>query len=1138
MSCAFSNLNHCAIATWLLVLLSPSANSSVHAQVEYRQRVWTRQNGLPSNTIQAILQTQDGFLWIGTRNGLARFDGLSFSVFNRKNTPAFHGDECTALAEDLSGALWIGTTKGLTRYRDGVFTTFTTADGLWDDFISGLCATTVGDVWIGTARGPVRFHNDKFIQFPPRGEVVYAQDRTTRALYEDRNGNLWIGSTSGLQRWDKQTASLEDVDFTSLPAASGFVKALAEDAIGHLWLRGNYLWKYGDDSWNGSAAREELSQHNITCLFSDRAGIVWLATKNWGIVQCRDGKLIRVAERLSLPDNQVLCLSEDREGSLWIGTETGGLVQWLPGRFSTLTTRQGLAHDNVWALSQRHDGSVWIGTDNGLSQILDSISIHSPAESPSAKGSIEWPLSSSPPRRSNPSPRIESYSVENGLADRAVQALLEDRSGTLWIGTGNGLDYLRNGEFGHHRFSGNEIHNTIRAVLEDRAGVLWVASQVGLHSRRDGQWTSYTATNGLLNIDIRALLEDEVGNLWIGTAGGGLSCLPGGRAGPPNDHAMVDQNSTFITFTAKDGLSDNFITALHTEKGGVLWVGTKRGLNRLSFGGAPRPANTSRPGDLRRSALATLPPIPVIQSVTTQQGLFDNTINHILEDDLGHLWIGCPRGIFRVRKKDLHAVVDGQSPTVECIAYNESDGLFSSETNGGKSQPSALKTRDGRLWFATTKGVVIIDPRDAVPTETPPPVYIDQIRANGEILAAHGESKMENGELAILQSTDKTSLLPAIRSSQSRTQFPAGGAQSLEILFTAPTLTSPENVVFRYRLEGYNQDWHEAGHERVAHYTNLRPGAYRFHVNARNHHGVWNKTGASFAFLVTPHVWETWWFRSLCGLSALTVFGSVLWQFHRFHTLRRAQALASERERIAQDMHDELGSQLSQIGFVTAAPGFASEHAAAELAQRAMRTLDDIVWATQPEKDRLDHFASYFSQWAFEYLTKMGIAAHLEIPDQLPPWPMSARTRHNLLLAAKEAMTNIVKHAQAGQVVLRLTVNHQSFTLDIRDNGNGTVATAAPRFRPDPHTGPDPSRMVRTHPPGTHSSPKPPSASQAFMGGNATGDPPIVSPFPSERRNGLANMRARIESAGGCLELQAVPGQGTTVRFHIPKKGL
>lgn len=684
---------------------------------EYRQRVWTRQHGLPSNAIQAILQTRDGFLWAATRSGLARFDGLRFTVFNRENTPAFKGDECTALAEDQDGNLWIGTTKGLVRLGEGQFSSFTATDGLWDNHISALCATRDGDVWIGTGNGPTRFHKGTFTRFQPRERVVSEKDAMTRVLYEDRNGILWIGSTPGLQRWDRESNSFRN-EFLAYagPVKDVFVKHMAEDSSGNLWIRSQYLRNKDDAEWNDAAQREDLSEREITCLFSDRSGVVWLATKRHGLVQWRERQVVPVAGKNVLPDDEVSCLYEDREGNLWIGTQSGGLVQWLPRRFTIYRQAHGLAHDDVWAVWQRSEGSVWVGTESGL----DLLEAGTRASRQPRIRRIDWPT----------------------MAASRVHSLCEDSSGTLWIGTGNGLFYLNHQERGELHVPGNEIDNTVRAVLEDRFGSIWVATQTGLHVFRNGERTSFTTAHGLPANDIRALLEDAEGNLWIGTAGGGVCQLPipdwpeapvtnsvtSRAAGedsdpPPGDPEAISRLERRLRasrlFSTKNGLSSDYVTALFRDAEGVLWIGTRRGLNRLQDGH--------------------------LAAFTMQHGLASDVVSQIVEDDNGQLWVGCEVGIYKMPKRDLRYLAEGRVSKLQCILYDESDGLFSSETNGGRNQPSAIKTRDGLLWFSTSRGLVVIDPRFTCPTEAAPPVYIEQIRANGHAIAFHREWKKEEG---------------------------------------------------------------------------------------------------------------------------------------------------------------------------------------------------------------------------------------------------------------------------------------------------------------------------------------------------------------------------------------------------------
>src|SRR3989440_815410 len=339
---------------------------------------------------------------------------------------------------------------------------------------------------------------------------------------------------------------------------------------------------------------------------------------------------------------------------------------------------------------------------------------------------------------------------------------------------------------------------------------------------KDGTFTTYTTKDGLSKNDVRAIRQDSAGDLWFGEYGGGVSRFHDGR---------------FISFTTKQGLSDNRVFVIYEDIDHALWIGTENGLNRLSDG------NISR--------------------FTVEQGLFDNVINDVLEDSEGNMWISCNRGIYRVRKEELLAVGrEGKAKKVKYVAYGTSDGMLSSETNG-ENQPAACKTQDGKLWFPTTEGVVMIDPERIKNNELPPPVAIEEIKVRDRLLHPLGLVRLSPGH-----------------------------GDLLEVHYTANSLAAPEKVRFKYRLEGLDKDWVEAGNRRVAYYTNLRPGDYTFRVIACNNHEVWNDQGASFALVLAPHFYQTWPFYALCGLFTV-VFGYAL-HWVRLGVVRKIERLEKQ----------------------------------------------------------------------------------------------------------------------------------------------------------------------------------------------------------------------------------------------------
>jgi ligand-binding sensor domain-containing protein len=845
------------------------------APTQYIHRVWTREHGLPDNEVHAILQSRDGYLWLGTSRGLARFDGLRFTVFDHLTVSEMKSDDCLRLAEDPDGVLWIGTADGLLRKTGNVFTRFTVQDGLSSSRITALCASRRGGVWIGGDGGVSEFRHGHLFKCPEAPTAHYIA-----ALFEDSMGALWIGTARGLDRFEPESRRTTRVGKPPELEPFGVVAIQSDGATG-LWALFFYsgsqgvLYKFDQGHWqhlaDGPSTASPPEPWNLF-LTTDRYGQLWLPGAASDLISFRANlwNLWPLTSGSVSATNLVVSATEDRDGTLWLGTQKGGLCRWQPRKVQTLSSKDGLLHDNTWTLCGDRDGSVWIGTDGGLNQWHNGQFTH--------------------------------FTESDGLSRNTVRALAFDPSGTLWIGTGNGLNSFRGGHIERHTFSGQWFESKIRVVLPARDGSLWVGTAMGLHQLRDGQDIKLTTTNGLPADDVRALLADRAGNLWIGTSGGGLCKL--GAAAPQDGadngrarsaEAPFHPGRELQTFSITNGLASSSIWALHEDAEGVLWIGTESGLDRLKDGH--------------------------FAVFTRSVGLPDDMVNCILEDDFGCLWISHDHGIYRVRKQALNQVADGTSRAVDCVSYDEDDGLLSVEANGQKSQPPGLKTHGGRLWFATTKGVVIFDPRNLPDNTNVPLVVIEQVRANGKLI-------FDTGPLAPVSSWSRgpgTSNAPQpppsqIANQESTMHLLPGSAHILEIPYTACAFNAAEKNRFRYRLDGLDRDWLDVGTARKAYYANLRPGDYRFRVIAANKHGIWNPVGASFSFHLAPHFYETAWFFTVCGLAlgvrALGVYGWRVREIRRIQRLESQMALLEERQRIAKDLHDGLGGNLTQLALL------------------------------------------------------------------------------------------------------------------------------------------------------------------------------------------------------------------------------
>jgi signal transduction histidine kinase len=506
----------------------------------------------------------------------------------------------------------------------------------------------------------------------------------------------------------------------------------------------------------------------------------------------------------------------------------------------------------------------------------------------------------------------------------------------------------------------------------------------------------------------------------------------------------------FISFQATgNGLPGNDISCLYLDRDGVLWVGTSgHGLARFYKGKWTR--------------------------YSTDNGLASNSIDYIIEDGTRCLWIGSNAGLMRIQKQSLNDFPNGTANLISCRTYVETDGLPTRECSAG-SQPAACRTRDGRLWFPTTKGLVSVNPADLKPNRQPPLVMIESVLVGGRE-----------------QKTNRFS--PAWRQS---VMVPPGHEQ-LEIHYTALNFPAPREVQFKYRLEGHETAWTEAGDTRVAYYNKLPPGNYRFHVIACNEDRVWNETGDALEVTVQPQFWQTWWFRAaviLCLVGtvvAVVRYLSTQKLRRRLQLLEQQEALEKERSRIARDLHDQLGANLTQVALLSEmaeadknSPAEIESHAQqiSQTARETTRSLDEIVWAVNPSNDTLEGLTNYVCKYAQEYLALAGLRYRAEVPAQLPAITIPPEVRHNVFLAFKEAVNNVVKHAQASEVRVRLQLQPGNFALSIEDNGRG-------------------------------------------MGGrdaNAT-----------QARNGLRNMRKRMEDIHGEFSINPGTGGGTIVCLTVP----
>ncbi len=750
---------------------------------------WRQRQGLPQDSVTSIHQSRDGYLWVGTKAGVARFDGVRFTIFDDRNREALRENEIFAITEGNDSSLWFGTFGGgVSRLLDGRFTIYTSKDGLGSDVVQKLATDREGAIWIGTDRGLSLFKGGVFKSYTEKDGLA---GEGVRALYADPDGSLWVATPGGLQNFTKEGLQPP----VTLPGPAVLVDAVCRDRQGALWI-GTTDGLLRRDA-RGSLARytieHGLSSNRVRRLHEGTSGPLWIAT-DAGLDRSAEGDAPQSLFVTELRSTDITALHTDVEGNLWIGYRGHGLARLRQGLFRNYTVADGLPDVEVSSLLEDRSGALWLGTPAGLSAFRDG--------------------------------HIDTLGSEHGLPKGTPNALAQDRRGHLWVGMQAGLfrstaPLSCTAEACAPRFMPVQGHpmlaTDVRVIYEDRAGVVWIGSSVsGLARYEEGRLSTFTSADGLSDGAIRALVEDAEGALWIGTKTGGLNRLKDGR---------------FTTY--QEGLPSSSIQALHLDPDGkTLWIATRQGLSRLKDG--------------------------LFKAITVADGLFANHVYGFVGDQRGNLWMGAGTGIFRVALQQLHDFADGKASSVVSIAYGREHGLGSATTAVGH-QPVSGRSRDGRLWFATLGGLAVTDPRTLEINNLPPPVRIEEVRV--------GHRSFTVGAAI---------------------DAPAG-PRDLVMSYTALTFVAPEKVRFRYRLEGFDREWVDAGSRREAFYTNLPPGSYRFRVLASNSDGVWNETGAAVSLRLAPYFFETAWFYAACAVFSLLGAGTT-------HLVRVRRMRTRERE--------------------------------------------------------------------------------------------------------------------------------------------------------------------------------------------------------------------------------------------------
>jgi len=898
---------------------------------QYVHRIWQVQQGLPESSIFSILQTRDGYLWLGTQTGLVRFDGVRFTPLENILPSAPTNVWIRDLAEDSRGALWIGTNEsGIYSLNDGVITRYSQKDGLPSDTIQCLVAAPNNVMWVCTANGLARLSDGKFQVF-----------RTDQGL------------------------------------SSNLVRAAALAPDGSLWIGGESTKL---STWNGS----KIVSHNLQSMPPDSGvrtmlfapdGTLWVGTSE-GLIQLKDGRERLFTTKNGLADNWILDLEQSQDGSLWIATRSGFSRMRGPNlEIDSFRPQDGLSQSTVYSLYTDREGSLWVGTKHGLNQFLDG--------------------------------RAVPYTMNEGLPSNDTGPVLQDRAGSIWVGTlGAGLSRFDGRKFTVLTTKQGLASNFVNALADDADGGLWVGTDHGLSHLRDGRVDgTYSAGNGLPSNDIRSLLRDHAGVLWVGTSNG-VAQFRGGTFTRPN---ALDLSSPVLALgedgsgrvylatanavesyangkseeVVQNGLSLRGVDAFYSDRDGAMWMGMLGGGLRL----------------LENGKMSTF---------LMRDGLFDNEIYGIVADSQDRLWMACSKGIFSVPHADLRRFAAGELKRIVSTPYSPTDALRVIECKPGV-QPAASITHDGRLWFSTIRGLIVLDPKHLQRNVPPPPIVIEDVTVNGQ-----RENPAAIGHLA-------------------------PGPKNLEFTFTGLSYLAPSRITFRYILEGFDKNWVNAGPRREAYYTNLPPGTFHFRVTACNIDGVCNETGSAVSFVLASHYYQRIWFFPLLAV----LVGISIWLAYQLRIRRLREhfsLILTERNRIARELHDTLIQGLSGITMEMQA-------LAARMKSPDDRgTLEDIIQdaGTCLRETRRSvaglrsgnaGLAAAIEQAARQITETKPIRLKLNLQNKSTG--LAPDVEYNLVRIAQEAVTNSVKHSGARTVEVALDYTSKALHLLVKDDGSG-----------------------------------------------------------------------------------------------------
>lgn len=931
----------------------------------YYTQVWTAEDGLPENRVAGVAQTSDGYLWVLTRGGLVRFDGMRFVPFEAAGSRGFITSTMWNMYLDMQDRLWVAKEHGTMVCIAGTnLLALTAKDGLPQ--FGGQCSLgedSEHNLWIAYHQGTTLRYRNGQVEDASKSGLPEGRD----CLFAtDRDGNLWFakGGHVGLLRGG---------NFATLLDLKSHIIQLAPAHNGGIWIcAGQRVLNFNQGAKPSVFA--ELPKTRATAepsaLVEDSQGAVWVGTPD-GLFRCDSNGV----ETVDTSSPIISCLAEDREGGVWVGTGGGGLNRVQRRVISLEGKDAGLPFEGVRSVCQDASGTIWaVGENDVLARQQDG--------------------------------RWAAIPFDDNVANSHSTCVTADTNGNVWVGTDLGALYQwSDGRF-HKIDMGAEGHmGTLRSLFVTTSGDLWIAADESgnssfLYRIRNGVLRSFALPPGYRIV--RAMGEDTAGNFWAGASDGLLVRVSG--------DSLVDESGSYPKYSVR---------CLLGTADGSLWIGYAGfGVGRLHN------------GQISRFAVA--------------QGLPNDFVSQILSDGRGGLWFAGNRGIFQVPEQNFDDVEAGRQMRLQPVLYGRSQGLPDLQATFDFC-PNAMCDKDGRLYFSTLTGLAEARTDRTRLNRLPPAVIVESVTADNQTFAQYQAAGFQTGTSSPVELDT-----PAAK----RVVVVPPGVENIRIEFTALSFVAPENVRFRYKLNRADKAWIDAGTQRSVQYTHLPPGRYVFKVIACNNDGIWNDIGATVNIIKKPRAWETLWFKALVVIATSgALCGSLILILRRRHRLQiqhleRQQALERERARIARDLHDDLGIGLTEIGLLgdlASAPsasgnGEAGRGYVHEIAGRARELvvlLDEIVWAINPANDTSQSLSDYFLKYSQTLLHRASIRCRLEVSEPFPNCGLDAEERHQLFLAFKEALNNVIRHSGASEVQIGIGITANELTIKVQDNGHG-----------------------------------------------------------------------------------------------------